>query len=53
MYVTHPFHPETRSLTLDAANWCTSQRSQCPLLCLQYPGDNAGTISNTCDPVSP
>src|SRR5947199_1201471 len=33
--------------------WCTSQITQCPLLCLQLPGENsAATESNTCDPVS-
>ncbi|KAF1808131.1 hypothetical protein P152DRAFT_256249 [Eremomyces bilateralis CBS 781.70] len=29
--------------------WCVSQKAQCPLLCLQYPGDNGDTITNTCD----
>lgn len=33
--------------------WCTSQITQCPLLCLQFPGENsAATESNTCDPTT-
>jgi len=33
--------------------WCTSQITQCPLLCLQIPGENsAATESNTCDPTT-
>jgi hypothetical protein len=30
--------------------WCDSQITQCPLLCLQMPGNSATTSSNTCDP---
>jgi hypothetical protein len=26
--------------------------TQCPLICLQYPGNDASTRSNTCEPVS-
>ncbi|KAF1818086.1 uncharacterized protein K489DRAFT_420370 [Dissoconium aciculare CBS 342.82] len=29
--------------------WCTSQITQCPLICLQTPGNSATTRSNTCD----
>ncbi|KAF1992607.1 hypothetical protein K402DRAFT_321000 [Aulographum hederae CBS 113979] len=29
--------------------WCQSQKTQCPLLCLQLPGESAATVSNTCD----
>jgi len=33
--------------------WCTSQITQCPLLCLQIPGENsAATEANTCDPTT-
>ncbi len=33
--------------------WCQSQISECPLICLQLPGeDSAATDANTCDPVS-
>ncbi|KAK4987254.1 hypothetical protein LTR50_004766 [Elasticomyces elasticus] len=31
--------------------WCTSQQTQCPLICLQTPGNSAATNANTCDPV--
>jgi len=30
--------------------WCNAQLTSCPLLCLQYPGNSAGTITNSCDP---
>lgn len=30
--------------------WCQSQKSSCPLLCLQYPGNSASTSANDCDP---
>jgi len=31
--------------------WCTQQKSQCPLICLQQPGvDTQNTVSNECDP---
>jgi hypothetical protein len=30
--------------------WCNAQKTSCPLLCLQYPGDSASTTSNTCEP---
>lgn len=29
--------------------WCTTQKESCPLLCLQYPGNDASTQSNDCD----
>lgn len=31
--------------------WCNDERSTCPLLCLQYPGNSMTTNSNDCDPV--
>lgn len=31
-------------------SWCDSQTTQCPLLCLQMPGNSASMSSNTCDP---
>jgi hypothetical protein len=32
--------------------WCTSQISECPLICLQTAGNSAGTDANDCDPTS-
>ncbi|KAI9892365.1 MAG: hypothetical protein M1814_001567 [Vezdaea aestivalis] len=29
--------------------WCQTQITQCPLLCLQLPGNSAGTRQNSCD----
>ncbi|KAF2099889.1 hypothetical protein NA57DRAFT_75392 [Rhizodiscina lignyota] len=38
------------SIDLDIRQqWCTAQQTSCPLLCLQYPGDNAATTANDCD----
>jgi len=33
-------------------DWCASQISECPLICLQTPGNSAGTDANDCDPTS-
>ncbi|OCK92843.1 uncharacterized protein K441DRAFT_662470 [Cenococcum geophilum 1.58] len=41
--------PNSVSLSL-RQTWCSSQTRQCPLLCLQMPGNSATTSSNTCDP---
>jgi hypothetical protein len=41
--------PNSVSLSL-RQTWCSSQMVQCPLLCLQMPGNSATTTSNTCDP---
>ncbi|KAE9368495.1 hypothetical protein N431DRAFT_428274 [Stipitochalara longipes BDJ] len=30
--------------------WCTSQETACPLLCLQLPGASSTTAANDCDP---
>ncbi|RMZ86970.1 hypothetical protein DV736_g5801, partial [Chaetothyriales sp. CBS 134916] len=30
--------------------WCQSQITQCPLICLQTKGNSAGTDANDCDP---
>ncbi|KAI9828659.1 MAG: hypothetical protein M1832_001762 [Thelocarpon impressellum] len=30
-------------------NWCVSQKTSCPLLCAQFPGESSATTSNTCD----
>ncbi|OCK80956.1 hypothetical protein K432DRAFT_381769 [Lepidopterella palustris CBS 459.81] len=30
--------------------WCDNQITQCPLICLQLPGNSASTVSNTCNP---
>jgi len=35
--------------TATKSQWCDAQKTACPLLCLQYPGDSAATTSNTCD----
>ncbi|RMD42107.1 hypothetical protein DV735_g2980, partial [Chaetothyriales sp. CBS 134920] len=32
------------------AQWCQSQITQCPLICLQTKGNSAGTEANDCDP---
>ena len=45
------FHPSS-SLITSAENWCQAQETQCPLICLQYPGNSASTLSNTCDPTA-
>lgn len=34
------------------SNWCVTQKSSCPLLCLQLPGKSATTAANDCDPQS-
>jgi len=47
--LTDALDPSTVSMG-DRSAWCVSQKAQCPLLCLQYPGDSAATVSNTCDP---
>jgi len=30
--------------------WCTSQQTSCPLLCLQLPGSSSTTATNDCNP---
>lgn len=32
--------------------WCTDQKSACPLICLQLPGTSGQPKANTCDPTS-
>ena len=32
--------------------WCVSQESECPLICLQTPGNSGGTDANDCDPTT-
>jgi len=32
--------------------WCTSQETSCPLLCLQLPGSSSTTAANDCDPTT-
>jgi len=32
--------------------WCTSQETSCPLLCLQLPGASSTTTENDCDPTN-
>lgn len=39
-------------LTSFTETWCNDQESECPLICLQYPGNSAATDSNTCDPTA-
>jgi hypothetical protein len=49
--VQYQIKPETVPLNI-RATWCTSQKQQCPLLCIQMLKSNTGVIttSNTCDP---
>ncbi|RVX66346.1 hypothetical protein B0A52_09954 [Exophiala mesophila] len=51
LVVSQTIDPNSVSLDLREA-WCSSQEAQCPLICLQEEGNNAGTFSNTCDPVT-
>ncbi len=52
-----PFPLHACSLTTDFGikknvdSWCRSQRSSCPLLCAQQPGQSTSTRANECDPV--
>jgi hypothetical protein len=32
--------------------WCQSQQTSCPLLCLQLPGASGSTTENSCDPTT-
>lgn len=32
--------------------WCTTQETSCPLLCLQLPGSSSTTTANDCDPTT-
>jgi hypothetical protein len=34
----------------DRTSWCQSQKTACPLLCLQLPGESSTTDANDCDP---
>lgn len=33
-------------------SWCVTQKSSCPLLCLQLPGESSTTSTNKCDAAS-
>jgi len=41
--------PDSVSMSLRQF-WCQQQQTQCPLICLQYPGNSASTQHNDCDP---
>jgi len=44
------YHIDPNSVSLSLRQfWCDNQKTQCPLICLQFPGNSASTESNTCD----
>jgi hypothetical protein len=49
--ITYEIDPNSVPLAT-RQQWCTSQETACPLLCLQLPGSSSTTSANDCDPVS-
>jgi hypothetical protein len=47
-YVIDPDSVDLQTRT----SWCTTQKSTCPLLCLQLKADSSTTVANDCDPAT-
>ncbi|PMD20951.1 hypothetical protein NA56DRAFT_626829 [Hyaloscypha hepaticicola] len=49
--ITYEIDPNSVPLAT-RQQWCTSQETACPLLCLQLPGASSTTSANDCDPTN-
>jgi hypothetical protein len=49
--ITYYIDPNSVPLST-RTQWCTAQKTSCPLLCLQLPGASSTTSANDCDPTN-